>query len=103
MTSRSFRKACLRGQAIQTVEAEGVIYVTAAGNDAGNGYQASWMPISAHSHLTEKQKISAIRKSVGGGRLPNTYNQHRRNRRRRSFAAGMESGVWHCQLIDRGS
>ena len=33
-------------QAIQTVEAEGVTYVTAAGNDAGNGYQAAWTPIS---------------------------------------------------------
>ena len=33
-------------QAIQTVEAEGVTYVTAAGNDASNGYQAAWTPIS---------------------------------------------------------
>ena len=33
-------------QAIQTVEAEGVTYVTAAGNDAGNAYQAAWTPIS---------------------------------------------------------
>jgi hypothetical protein len=33
-------------QAIQTVEAEGVTYVTAAGNDAGNAYQANWTPIS---------------------------------------------------------
>ncbi len=33
-------------QAIQTVEAEGVTYVTAAGNDANNGYQATWTPIS---------------------------------------------------------
>lgn len=33
-------------QAIQTVEAEGVTYITAAGNDANNGYQASWVPIS---------------------------------------------------------
>jgi len=31
-------------QAIQTVEAEGVTYVTAAGNNAGNGYQATWTP-----------------------------------------------------------
>jgi hypothetical protein len=34
------------GQAIQTVEAEGVTYVTAAGNEASNGYQAAWTPIS---------------------------------------------------------
>ena len=33
-------------QAIQTVEAEGVTYVTAAGNDGSNGYQAAWTPIS---------------------------------------------------------
>jgi glycosyltransferase involved in cell wall biosynthesis len=33
-------------QAIQTVEAEGVTYVTAAGNDASNGYQAVWSPVS---------------------------------------------------------
>ena len=33
-------------QAIQTVEAEGVTYVTAAGNDAENAYQATWTPIS---------------------------------------------------------
>ena len=33
-------------QAIQTVEAEGVTYVTAAGNDASNAYQAAWSPIS---------------------------------------------------------
>jgi len=33
-------------QAIQTVEAEGVVYVTAAGNDASNAYQSAWTPIS---------------------------------------------------------
>ena len=33
-------------QAIQTVEAEGVTYVTSAGNNASNGYQAAWTPIS---------------------------------------------------------
>ena len=33
-------------QAIQTVEAAGVTYVTAAGNEGGNGYQAAWTPIS---------------------------------------------------------
>jgi hypothetical protein len=33
-------------QAIQTVEAEGVTYVTAAGNNASNGYQAAWTSIS---------------------------------------------------------
>ena len=31
-------------QAIQTVEAEGVTYVTSAGNNASNGYQAAWTP-----------------------------------------------------------
>jgi hypothetical protein len=33
-------------QAIQTVEAAGVTYVTAAGNDGSDGYQAAWTPIS---------------------------------------------------------
>ncbi len=33
-------------QAIETVEAEGVTYVTAAGNEASNGYQAAWTPIA---------------------------------------------------------
>ena len=33
-------------QAIQTVEAEGVTYVTAAGNEGSNGYQAAWSPTS---------------------------------------------------------
>jgi hypothetical protein len=32
-------------QAIQTVEQEGVVYVTAAGNDASNAYQSAWTPI----------------------------------------------------------
>ena len=32
--------------AIQTVEQEGVTYLTSAGNDAANGYQAAWTPIS---------------------------------------------------------
>ena len=31
-------------QAIQTVEAEGVTFVTSAGNDASNAYQAAWTP-----------------------------------------------------------
>jgi hypothetical protein len=33
-------------QAIQTVEAEGVTYVTAGGNNASNAYQAAWTPSS---------------------------------------------------------
>ena len=38
-------------QAIQTVEAEGVTYVTAAGNDANNGYQAAWKSTSGSFKL----------------------------------------------------
>jgi tryptophan-rich protein/subtilase family protein/Big-like domain-containing protein len=41
-----FFQSGLVAQAIQTVEAEGVTYVTAAGNEASNGYQAAWSPIS---------------------------------------------------------
>jgi hypothetical protein len=33
-------------QAIQTVEARGVTYITAAGNNASNAYQAAWTPMS---------------------------------------------------------
>src|SRR5262245_35295631 len=33
-------------QAIEAVEAQGVVYVTAAGNNASNAYQAAWTPIS---------------------------------------------------------
>jgi hypothetical protein len=36
-------------EAIRTVEAEGVTYLTAAGNDAGNAYQAGWNPIARTS------------------------------------------------------
>ena len=39
-------------QAIQTVEARGVTYITAAGNNASNAYQAAWTPISGSFHGT---------------------------------------------------
>jgi hypothetical protein len=47
-------------QAIQTVEAQGVTYVTAAGNDANNGYQAAWTPGSGSFDgvtLTDAEKF----------------------------------------------
>ena len=47
-------------QAIQTVEAEGVTYVTAAGNDASNAYQAAWTPTSGTYdgvHLTDAESF----------------------------------------------
>ncbi len=37
-------------QAIETVEQEGVVYVTAAGNEASNAYQAAWTPIANTSY-----------------------------------------------------
>ena len=49
-------------EAIQTVEAEGVSYITAAGNDASNGYQAAWTPISGQYHgttLTDAKALAA--------------------------------------------
>ena len=49
-------------QAIQTVEAEGVTYVTAAGNDAENAYQAAWTPISG----TYDGKTLSDAESFGG-------------------------------------
>ncbi len=33
-------------QAIETVEQEGVVYLTAAGNNASNAYQATWNPLT---------------------------------------------------------
>ncbi len=47
-------------QAIKTVEAEGVTYVTAAGNNASNGYQAPWTPISGSfdgTYLTDTESF----------------------------------------------
>jgi Subtilase family len=41
-----FFQSGIVAQAIETVEAEGVTYVTAAGNNGGNAYQAAWTPIS---------------------------------------------------------
>ncbi|WP_246791491.1 S8 family peptidase [Bradyrhizobium commune] len=35
-------------QAIQTVEAEGVTYITSAGNNASTAYQAAWTPVSGY-------------------------------------------------------
>jgi hypothetical protein len=37
-------------QAIQTVEAEGVVYLTAAGNNASDAYQSNWTPIASTSY-----------------------------------------------------
>ena len=53
-------------QAIQTVEAEGVTYVSAAGNDAGNGYQAAWAPISGSFSLAGKNVSLTDAESFGG-------------------------------------
>jgi hypothetical protein len=56
-------------QAIQTVEAEGVTYVTAAGNDAGNGYQAAWTPTSGTYGGQELSDAESF-----GGRLVQTVS-----------------------------
>jgi hypothetical protein len=56
-------------QAIQTVEAEGVTYVTAAGNDANNGYQAAWTPISGTYGGQELSDAESF-----GGRLVQTVS-----------------------------
>src|SRR5580700_6679727 len=48
-------------QAIQTVEAEGVVYLTAAGNNASNAYQAAWSAISGSfdgQTLTDAENFS---------------------------------------------
>ena len=64
-------------QAIETVEQEGVIYLTAAGNNASNAYQNTWSPITGTSFdgktLTDTEnfgssaKPSAIQTVTIGG------------------------------------
>ncbi len=64
-------------QAIETVEQEGVIYLTAAGNNASNAYQNTWSPINSTSFdgktLTDTEnfgssaKPSAIQTVTIGG------------------------------------
>jgi hypothetical protein len=54
-------------QAIQTVEAEGVTYVTAAGNEASNGYQAAWTPTSG----TFDGQILSDAENFGGSLVQN--------------------------------
>ncbi len=64
-------------QAIETVEQEGVIYLTAAGNNASNAYQNTWSPITSTSFdgktLTDTEnfgssaKPSAIQTVTIGG------------------------------------
>jgi Ca2+-binding RTX toxin-like protein len=41
-----FFQSGIVAQAIQTVEQEGVVYVTAAGNEASNAYLAAWTPLA---------------------------------------------------------
>jgi 20S proteasome alpha/beta subunit len=53
-------------QAIQRVEAEGVTYITSAGNEASNGYQAAWSPISG-SFVLAGQTISLTDAQNFGG------------------------------------
>ena len=53
-------------QAIQTVEAEGVTYITSAGNEGSNGYQAAWSPISG-SFLINGQTIALTDAQNFGG------------------------------------
>jgi hypothetical protein len=69
-------------QAIETVEAEGVVYVTAAGNNASDAYQNNWTPIASTSfdgvHLQDAQnfgtgsKPTAIQSITIGGNSSDT-------------------------------
>ena len=71
-------------QAIQTVEAAGVTYVTAAGNEASNAYQAAWTPIAHTSYdgssLSEIESFggSPVQTVTVGGNVPLIleWNQH---------------------------
>ena len=63
-------------QAIQTVEAEGVTYVTAAGNEGSNAYQAAWTPIAHTSYdgtsLSDTESFggSPVQTITVGGNVP---------------------------------
>jgi Subtilase family len=63
-------------QAIQTVEAEGVTYVTAAGNEGSNAYQAAWTPIAHTSYdgysLSDTESFggSPVQTISVGGNVP---------------------------------
>ena len=51
-------------QAIQTVEAEGVTFVTSAGNEASNAYQAAWTPGSGGSFTNAEMFGSSIYQTI---------------------------------------
>src|SRR5580700_6138666 len=53
-------------QAIQRVEAEGVTYITSAGNEASNGYQAAWSPISGSFVLAGQTIALTDAQNFGG-------------------------------------
>jgi hypothetical protein len=68
------------GNAIQTVEQEGVIYLTSAGNSDAVGYQAAWTPIptrlSAQRSSTPRDFAASERKPSRSGqpeRLERTF------------------------------
>ena len=85
-------------QAIQTVEAEGVTYVSAAGNDASNGYQAAWTPISGTYDGTRLTNAESF-----AGSLVQTITMTAELDRNGSLAAGVEPGLWRCHLGSRDS
>ncbi len=61
-------------QAIQTVEAEGVTYVTAAGNDAENAYQANtWTPITGSFSLDGKTVSVTDAENFGSSATPTPF------------------------------
>ena len=82
-------------QAIQTVEAEGVTYVTAAGNEASNGYQANFTATSGTFDgvtLTNAENF--------GGSLTQTVTINTEGTGEQSSShSGMEPGLRRCQLV----
>ncbi len=55
-------------QAIQTVEAEGVTYVTAAGNNGSAAYQAAWTPFDMRS-MTDSSSLTPRTSAAARSRL----------------------------------
>ena len=73
------------GQAIKTVEAEGVTYITAAGNNASAGYQAAWTPISGSFDGVSLTDAAVLRGQPGANR----DGRYGRQRPQHSLAAGV--------------
>ena len=91
-------------QAIQKVEAEGVVYVTAAGNDASNGYQAAWSALSGSYDgvkLTDAESFggSLVQTVTIGAELPVTTSRCCSNGTRLMARRRRTSKSWSSKTV----